>query len=475
MDQLFVAPTFLAAVSEAAAIRAGLYGDGGRRVLLTTNNSLVPEVSRSIEHAPGFSAIAETFDEILHLNDYITPMHPRGWLVPKSEAAPVVRRILKRAGLARDVGVTMQSLSVAPSLTIAKALPDSQITVVSDGLMSYGPAPKSLTDDVAARLNQLLYLELVPGLEPILFSEYGIRDTIIPTEAFTSVLADYAAAHPERARLAALEGTVDALVVGQYLAALDLVSVEEETQLYRDMVASAAELGHRRIVFKPHPSAPPAFADALFGVAAERGVEVSILDVPVPVEAIYAVARPEIVIGSFSTALATAALYGIRTASVGTAQIAQALPTYGDSNRVPLAITAATSDRIIERGGAVAVVPPLDVDLARLLRALAGTMHPMRYEKLRRSAERFAASAERSADLRPFFGSWQQSKTSLDFGMLMRAVVRKLPEGLTSPIRTRLSRFTRLQRDRIDRVKLAAKLEVPELTPEDFERERLGH
>jgi len=461
MDQLFVAPTFLAAVTEVAAIRAGLYGDSGRRVLLTTNNARVPEVAKSIEHAPGFETLAGAFDQIVHLNDYIAPQHPRGWQESPPKAAITMSRILEDAGLEPGVGVTMQSLSVAPSVTIATGMPGSEISVISDGLMSYGPAPKQLPADVAARLTRLLYLDLVPGLEPILFSEYGIRNVLVPTEAFTGVLADYAAGHPERARLEALADTMDALAVGQYLAALGLMTVEEETRLYHDMVASAAELGHRRIAFKPHPSAPPAFTETILAVASEYGVEVRIFDVPVPVEAIYSVVRPQLVVGSFSTALATASLYGIRTASVGTPRIAETLPRYSDSNRIPLMITAATSDRIVERGGVLSVQPPISVDLPEVMRALAGTMHPSRYADWRPAAERFAQAAVADAELGSFFARWEEAQPAPARWTLGR-------------IRRRLRQFTTRQKDRIDRIKLAVELKVPPLTREDFEREFLG-
>lgn len=407
MDRLFVAPTFLCAASQAAAIRAGLYGESGRRVLLITNNAAIPELGTALDGTPGFATIAAAFDEVVSLNELIWPEHPRYWRPTREVAAEFRTRLWERTGLAAGTGLSMQSVGVPPSVTLARVLAESPIDVVSDGLMTYGPIRSQPDDAVRARFDRLLYLDLVEGLAPLMFSEDGIVPQAIATEAFRSLMEEYAAAHPGADQIRGLADESTAMVVGQYLASLGLMSVDEEERLYREMVEAAEQLGYRRILFKPHPSAPPAHVDAVVGAARARGVRVDVNTLPAPVEVFYSLARPGLVIGSFSTALSTAArIYGINTLSAGSAEVAMALPHHSDSNRIPLLLTALTTRRIVEGpSGSVEVARPLEHDLEVAVNALAVTMQPRRFADRYPWAKAYAEYAESDPGLRPFFAS----------------------------------------------------------------------
>lgn len=471
MDQLFVAPTFLAAVTHVTAIRSGYYGTDGRRVLLTTNNGATPEVSGSLAATPGFAALGRHFDQIVHLNELIYPHHPFAWRSGSPDAIAVRDRILDETGLARDVGITLQSAAVPPSSTLTKLFDRSAVTVISDGLMSYGPSRRRLASSVSERLATLLYLDLVPGLEPLLFHEHGIAHHVLPNATFRAVVEEFATEHPSHEALADLSGGVDVIIVGQYLSQLGLLTVEDELELYQRMVEAAALLGHQRLLFKPHPSAPGAFTESLLQGAQVHGAQVQVLELPVPVEALYAIARPQLIIGSFSTALATAVAFDIDAASVGTDLMSTQLSSYRDSNRVPLALTAATRPRVVLDGARATIAPPIEVEPALLLRALAGTMHPKRFPALNAETQDFVATAKLDPDLSSFFQAPDGDATSswVRAGM-PTSVGRLIPDSWFAPIwrfsRRRLSGLVRV----MSRHRKAAGITVPPLTVEDFAR-----
>ncbi|MCI2267225.1 alpha-2,8-polysialyltransferase family protein, partial [Sediminivirga luteola] len=130
-----------------------------------------------------------------------------------------------------------------------------------------------------------------------------------------------------------------ALILGQYLSSLELIGPDEETALHERMIAVAAERGMERVVFKPHPAAPPGMLAPLREAAGAAGVDFLVLDSPAIAEIAIAALKPELLLSCFSTALATGAtMFGTPAVAVGTGRMLQALAPYGNSNRVPLSI-----------------------------------------------------------------------------------------------------------------------------------------
>ncbi len=205
---------------------------------------------------------------------------------------------------------------MTPALAIAQLLPEAPVTVYADGLMSYGPTRNKIDPLIGGRVSRLLHLDLVPGLAPLLLGEFGAVPEAVPVEAFTKCVEELAGPSPARGP-AAEEGPV--LLLGQYLAALNLLTAAEEEELHLRMVRGAVALGHRRLVFKPHPTAPDAWSRALVRAAEELGAELTVEDRPVLAEVLYRELRPALVVGCFSTALLTArTFYGLPVARVGT-------------------------------------------------------------------------------------------------------------------------------------------------------------
>ncbi|MPY44537.1 hypothetical protein FNH04_32920, partial [Streptomyces phyllanthi] len=184
------------------------------------------------------------------------------------------------------------------------------------------------------------------------------------------------------------QGPPTAIVLGQYLAAIGILTEAEEERLHERMLRGAAAAGHRRVLFKPHPTAPARYNQALEKAAADAGVSLTVLDQPMLAESLYGLLQPELVISCFSTALLTAATcYRIPVARTGTDLLLERLTPYENSNRVPATIVDAV---VPELGGEA---PTRDIaHLSGLLTAVGYCMQSEAHARLRPEAEAWLAA-----------------------------------------------------------------------------------
>ncbi|MFJ8072705.1 polysialyltransferase family glycosyltransferase [Streptomyces sp. NPDC096176] len=388
--QIFFASSLFGAATLAAAIDSGGFATADRRLLLVSNNAVTPETSPSLDRMPGFEQLRDRFDEVLSWNETISPFHPGGW-APRSEDVPLWERYLRRLWNLGDdrIELAVESIQVNPALAIAQLFPDAALDVYADGLMSYGPTRNKIDPLVGERVRRLLHLDLVPGLKPLLLAEFGVEPQLVPTEAFVKVVAELSDAVPD-----ACEGVAEgpALLLGQYLAALDIITAEEEEALHVGMLAGAAALGHRRIVFKPHPTAPAAWTRTLEREAETLGVELTVLERPLLAEVLYRQLRPALVAGCFSTALFTAGgFYGTPVARVGTEPLLDRLSPYQNSNRVPVTLADALLPDLA--AGEAGTPAGADEQIAGLISAVGFAMQPQLRPDLRPAAERWLGSS----------------------------------------------------------------------------------
>ncbi|AOP50145.1 alpha-2,8-polysialyltransferase family protein [Streptomyces lydicus] len=386
--QIFVASTLYGAATLAAALDADCFAPADRRLLLLSNNATTPETTASLDTMPGFGRLRGRFDRVLSWNETISPFHPGGWS-PRSDDAPLWERHLRLLwGLGDDhVELVVESIQVNPALAIAQLFPDAPIDVYADGLMSYGPTRNKLDPLIGTRINRLLHLDLVPGLEPLLLTEFDVATQTVPTDAFTGVLTE----------LADASGPLDvpeggALLLGQYLSALGILTPEEEEELHVRMVRGAVARGHREIVFKPHPSAPARWSRLLEREAEELDIALTVLDTPVLAEVLYRRMRPALVVGCFSTALLTAStFYGLPTARTGTGLLLERLTPYQNSNRVPVTLVdALVPDLGDTTGHPRALASPESV--GGLVAAVGYAMQHQICPQLRPAAERYLSA-----------------------------------------------------------------------------------
>lgn len=338
---LFEVSTLYGLATLNAAVRAGLFPDAGRTVLICSNNAAVPEAVADLPESPAFARLAAPFDEVVSYNSAVSPLHPSAWMPSESEM-PLWERYFRMAwGLGDEpVHLVVESIQVAPAQALAWAFPQASIDVYADGLMSYGPTRNKILSEVGSRIERLLYLDLVPGLQPLLLEEFPVARDVIDSDQFRGVLAELGENAP-------LPDTHErfALLLGQYLAPLGLISTAEEEALHTLMLEAAHARGHRRVVFKPHPTAPAALAGPMLARAEELGVAVEVFTEPVLAETLYQRCAIDLVIGCFSTALMTAqSLYQLPVVRVGTETVLAALKPFPNSNRIPLVIIDALVD-----------------------------------------------------------------------------------------------------------------------------------
>ncbi len=385
--QIFMASTLYGTATLAAAVDSDCFRPADRRILLVSNNTATPETSPGVDEMPGFERLRDRFDDVISWNETISPFHPGGW-APRLNDVPLWERHLRLAWNLGDddIELTVESIQVNPALGVAQIFTGAPLTVYADGLMSYGPTRSKIDPLVGTRIDRLLHLDLVPGLTPLLLTEFGVAPELVPTDAFTKVLGELEDSGDE---LPAIDEP--ALLLGQYLSALGILTAEEEENLHLRMVRGAVRLGHHRVVFKPHPSAPARWSRALEREAEKIGAELTVLDTPVLAEVLYERMRPALVAGCFSTALLTAsALYGLPVARIGTETLLERLTPYENSNRVPVTIVDALLPELTDRAAVTQQRQGLSIDeLTELLHAVGYAMRSTIYPDLRPAAERY--------------------------------------------------------------------------------------
>ncbi|WP_353944361.1 polysialyltransferase family glycosyltransferase [Streptomyces sp. HUAS MG91] len=382
--QIFCASTLYGAATLAAAIEADRFSEPDRRILLVFNNAAVPETSTPVHEMPGFGALRKHFDDVLCFNDAISPLHPAAWS-PRQDDIPLLERYLRGLWRLGDdrLELVLESLQVNPALGFAQIFTGAPIHAYADGLMSYGPTRNKIDPLVGTRVRRLLHLDLVPGLKPVLLSEFGVRPEIVPAENFLKVLGGLTGASGEVP--AVPDGA--ALLLGQYLSALDILTPAEETRLHVRMMRGAVARGHRSLVFKPHPMAPADYELALAAEAERLDVDLTVIDEPVLAEVLFARARPALVVGCFSTALFTAsAFYGLPVARLGTGTLLDRLAPFQNSNRIPVVLADALLPDLEAETPADPLPPKL---LEGLVTAVSFAMQPQVLPALRPAAERF--------------------------------------------------------------------------------------
>ena len=385
MTRVFYASTLFGAMSLAAALDAGTFGDrSGRCVLIASNNVAAPEVYDGFVTSPAFEPLRSRFDEVVDWNELIAPMHPSKW-TPRAAEVPMLSRLIRqRMGLEDGIDeLVLESIAVAPARTIGTLFAPSPITVYSDGLMSYGPTRDDLPSAIGRRTERLLHFDLVPSLTPLLLHENEIVSEVLSEASFTKIVGELPA--PEVGDAAGCP-----VIIGQYLSQLGVLTPAEEISLHDDMLTGLVARGHRHVVFRPHPAAGRIHVRPLQESADRRGIRLTVAADGLPAEAWFAAARPDLVVSCFSTALATGARYfGTQVATVGTGLLLERLTPYENSNRIPATIVDATVPALRLDG---TLVPPPVLDVAHLVRAVSYCMQPNRLFPLRESAAAYVAA-----------------------------------------------------------------------------------
>lgn len=381
MKQLVIASTFFQCLSLVAAVDAGALPAADEQILVLADGSQAPELTVPLAELEGFSVVASRFDRVVDFGALLYPRRPVQF-APRLEEHPMWERLLRSHWGLGDgpVQVLMDFVQVNPAFSLAGLFAEAELWTHSDGLMTYSPTRRELPLRITQRLRGLIHLDLVPGLRPQMLTEHGGEQRPVPLPALWAVLDEVLAGTDTRVEP---DGSPTALVLGQYLASLGLLSAEEELELNRSMIVAAARLGAEVCVFKPHPAAPPLRSVELVRAAATLGIELIIDASPEVAELTMRRRKPHWVLSCFSTGLSTARyLLGLEVVAVGTATLLPRLTPYENSNRIPLVLAEALFARSDFAAPAAAGEVPPSRDLQRLVEAVAYCMQPVLHPEL---------------------------------------------------------------------------------------------
>nr|WP_274636337.1 polysialyltransferase family glycosyltransferase [Microbacterium bovistercoris] len=384
MIQLFALHTAYGLMTAVSAIDEGLVEPADERILVPINSAAVPEIHRGLDEAPHLRPLLSRFDRIEPLTALLSPLHPTGWS-PREQELPLLERLFRRAwGLGEEpLHVFVQTPQVAPTRIFLSMFSRATLSIIGDGLMTYSPIRSRMPRSVVERVESVVYADVVPGIEPLLFDQAARIP--VPAAAFARAIAEVDEATTDaELQLLARDPASTALVLGQYLTALEIVSAGEELAMQEEMIDRACDWGVERVVFKPHPSAPPALTDAVRARALQRGVAFTTYGGDVPAEVVAVRLSAVGVAAGFSTALPTVqALAGTPIAAVGNDVVLERLAPFENGNRIPATIV----DALTRPGSPFAATGELQL----LVDAVGYAMQPRIAEQLRPRAEELLA------------------------------------------------------------------------------------
>lgn len=368
-----------------AAIQHGAVPiDKHSSTLLVCNNTPIPEIHPFVLSDEVQQLADLYFGKVVLFNDLTYPLRPKDF-----SPSPSQRHIWQR--LLRDyfavphdsrVHLTVESLQVNPARALAMIFGDSPLSIHADGLMVYSPTRFHLDPTLTQRIHSLVYPDFLPGISPLLFNELAITRTPVPLAACDSTIRSLSTSGSSSLPVRSSPTSSYALILGQYLSQLGVLTQSEEDDLYRGMLDRAVTQGFSAVVFRPHPSAPPTSVRSFVHYAHLVGVDITVDDCPTPVEFRYILNPPEKVFSVFSTALATASIGGgLPVEAVGTELLLEALTPYQNSNRVPVTLCD-----VLFRADA----PSLSVEeVQELVNAVGYCMQARTLPHLRDDAQRF--------------------------------------------------------------------------------------
>ncbi|MET9253485.1 hypothetical protein [Streptomyces sp. NPDC003717] len=360
--QVLLASSARGAALLAAALDAGCLGPAGRRVLVLAEGAAAPGLG---------DLLGARVDAVVPWREALGA----GEWSPRADDVPLWERYLRLAwGLREErVALAVESVETGPGLALAQVFVDAPLTVYAADARAYGPTRGKLDPLIGTRVERLLHLDLVPGLAPLLLSEFGVGAEAVPAKAYTGVLAEMAEAADD---VPSTEGAV--LLLGD----------GSDEALYPRMPAEVAALGHTRAVLAPHDGTPAPSAAA-------PGLTLTVAAPTALPEVLFARSRPALVVGRSSPALLTAAaLYGLPVARTGTGALLERLTPYEHPDRVPLTLLDALLPDLA--GGARP-----DVDVAALVRAVGFVARPRVLPELRPAAEAYLRATPAAARYLP--------------------------------------------------------------------------
>lgn len=271
-----------------------------------------------------------------------------------------------------DVELVVGTSTLPAGRALSRHFPEAPVSLLATGVTAYGPTYGHLQGRLAKRVRQVVHLDLVPGLDPLLLSERSVPTRPVPPEGVRSALA---------AR-SALPGpdpvpTPTTLVLGRSAPWGEALDRDEQTDLFVAMVQRCAEAGHSRIVLLLDEDAAPRTHRQLDRAARAARAELTVVTDTAPVETWLALDGVDLVVGCATEDLLVARrVFGRRVAQLDTEVVVKHLDPFEDPRRTAATLVGATVADLRTWTSVPGGEDLRPTDLAGLMGAVAYAMQP---------------------------------------------------------------------------------------------------
>ncbi|GAB2589678.1 hypothetical protein [Microlunatus antarcticus] len=266
-----------------------------------------------------------------------------------------------------ELVVGTSSLPVGRALS--RHLGDAPVTLLAVGATAYGPTYGALQGRLAKRVRQVLHLDLVPELEPLLLDERDVPTRPVPLAGVRALAAALPSPGPVP--------DPTTLVLGRSAAWGGGLDRDDRTDLLVAMVQRCAEAGHSRIVLLLDEDTPDRVRRPLDKAAAAARADLTLVTDDGPVEAWLALDGVGLVVGSATEDLLVArSVFGRRVAQLDSEVVLKHLDAADDPRRVAATLVAATVPDLRTWTAHPGGQDPVPLDLTGLLGTVAYTMQP---------------------------------------------------------------------------------------------------
>lgn len=352
MQHVFEVATGFGLCGVAAIVDRFDVGDVGDRVLLVANTVAAPEAVPPLHELPEYAGLLARFGHVVYLNDLIAPEHPFGWspVADTHHARLATAQLLAACGISPGAPHTLwiESIQGTASHSLARLFDTARIRVYADGLMTYGPTRIGIPAVIGDRIDAVVHLDLVPGHRPFVLREFAPEYESFPVRDFLPVLRSVG-----RIDVSDHDGPFS-IVVGQYLADLELLTPEQDAELLERMIRSALDAEPDvPVLVRAHPRSSGRAVERVVDRFAGEGHDVRVLPSGGLAESLFESLDVRLVVSCFSTALFTARSMGIRTIAVGTRAVLRRLRPYPNSNRMAVVLADLLNEAVPLEGGPV--------------------------------------------------------------------------------------------------------------------------
>lgn len=268
-----------------------------------------------------------------------------------------------------DVELVVGTRSLPAGRALTRHFGDAPVSLLATGASAYGPTSGALQGRLAKRVRQVLAVDLVPGLDPLLLTERSVPVRTVPLPS----LREAATALP--ALLPVPDPTT--LVLGRAAAWTGPLDRDEQADLLVAMVQRCAEAGHTRLVLLLDDATPARTRRQLDKAARVGRADLTVVTDDGPVEAWLALEGVGLVVGSATEDLLVARqVFGHRVAQLDTEVVLKHLDPFDDPRRTAATLVAATVPDLRSWTASPGGEPVRPLDLAGLMATVAYAMQP---------------------------------------------------------------------------------------------------